>query len=668
MSKERLIDEFLGTVEVRRTVRNWPEDLRAIVDGYRSHTTIPHAVQKDAIQNAWSARKNKKGKGWSFTFELVETRGRKFLLMMDEGTTGLTGKVLSPDEYEMDLLSEERWGRFEGVAFTQPRAERTLGSRGRGKFIFVGASKEYTILYDTLRDDGVYRFGFRTVERTESPVYASDAEEGKQKLKEITGDLITPLSSVGTRVIIVNPTDELIQDIKSDRFLRYIGETWWEIILKYGATIKVEKSGQEQLASIPEEFDLKDEDSRKLRLKVWIRKNEKLPVRSGDARIKNLHIVHNAGNPVPEDIRGIAIQRDGMKICTIEPKYMTREIAEKLYGYINFEPDTEEVLLEGEGIEHYSYDFRRPFPGAVRRFVEDEILRFAQEKLGYSADARQVRRQQQQNAERRALVAVNKFAKEIGIGVGPGRGGGGGGGSRKVPKEVYIEIEDIDFPRLGDLRVNYGESISNIKTRIVNDSASEAVMRFKLFLKFYDKLIKTYAEQDVNVPPHSNSEWIGPYDETFSQEHFPDTGRYTITAKIISLRDEDKAKELDVENRSFYLEEDPPPRGLFEKCEPLEFSERAKMIMSECLPGERRGLILQYNVNHPAQEAVQEQEDDLAAYLVWLMGHEMCRYDLLQENPALFTPEDKENPDAVLWKTLRKIGEFVHRFRVGEFD
>lgn len=429
---ERLIDTYLGGMEIRRTVRNWPEDVRAIVDGYRAYTTISHAVQKDAIQNGWSARKNRKGKGWSFTFELLETKSRKFLLMTDQQTTGLTGRVLTPEEYEMDLPGKERWGRFEGVAFTQPRAERTLGSRGRGKFIFVGASKEHTILYDTLRDDGIYRFGFRTVIRTESPVAAYDGEEGEQKLSEMTKNLIEPVNSAGTRVIIVSPVDELVADIKSGQFLRYIGETWWEIILKYNATIKLKKGDQEQVAGIPEEFDLRDEDSRKLRLKVWIRKNEKLPVRSGDARIKNLHIVHNAGNPVPEDIRGIAIQRDGMKICSIEPKYMTREIAERLYGYINFEPDTEEALLEYEGIEHYSYDFWRSLPGAVKRFVENEILRFAREKLGYGIDAKELRRQQRRNAEKRALVAINRFAQEIGIGIGPGGSSGGG----KTPKEI----------------------------------------------------------------------------------------------------------------------------------------------------------------------------------------------------------------------------------------
>lgn len=665
---ERLIDSYLAGVEVRRTVRNWPEDIRAIVDGYRAHTTISHAVQKDAIQNAWSAKKNKRGKGWNFIFELVEGDGRKYLLMTDGGTTGLTGRVLTPEEYEQDLRGEERWGRFEGVAFTQPREERTLGSRGRGKFIFVGASKEYTVLYDTIRDDDIYRFGFRTVTRTESPLHAVDGQDGKRMLSKITGGSIAPLSSVGTRVIIVNPVDELIEDIKNGNFLRYVGETWWEIILKYDANIKLRAFGQEQTARIPKEFPLLEDDSKQC--KVWIKKIQRIPTGFGEFRIKELHIVYDSSRSVPEDISGVAIQRDGMKICSIEPMYLGREIAERLYGYVTFDSDTEEALLEDEGIEHYSYDFRRSLPGVIKRFVEDEMTRFAREKLGYGVDARELRRQQQRNAERRALVAINRFAKEVGVGVGPGRRKGGGGG-HGIPKEIYIEVDAMDFPRLGDLRVNYGEGISNIKVKIVNDSDIEAIVRFKLFMRLSGRagrLIKTYTEQDITIPSQRSSDYFGPYQETFQEADFPNKGGYTVVAKITSLRDENKGDVLDVESQSFYLEEDPPPHGLFEKCDPMEFPERAKMIMAECLTGERGGLILQYNLNHPAQEAVQEQEDDLAAYLVWLMGHEMCRYDLLQESPVLFDAEDKDNPDAILRKTIRKIGEFVHKFRMGEFD
>jgi hypothetical protein len=661
----RLIDNYLAGVEWRRTVRNWPEDVRAIVDGYRAYTTISHAVQKDAIQNGWSARQNKKGTGWEYTFELLEAKGRKFLIMVDSGTTGLTGRVLTPEEYDQDLPGDERWGRFEGVAFTQPRAERTLGSRGRGKFIFVGASKEMTILYDTLREDGSYRFGFRTVIRTESPVMAYDDEEGKEKLREMTEDSIQPLLCVGTRVIIVEPLDEIINDIKSGKFLRYIGETWWEVIRNYGIAIKVKALGKETVASIPEEFDLREDDSKKI--KVWIKKNQKIPAAFGEFRVKNLHLVYNSDSHIPEDIRGVAIQRDGMKIDTIEPRYMGRDISERLYGYINFDSDTEESLLDDEGIEHYSYDYRRALPGAIKRLIEDEMLRFAQEKLGYGVDVREVRRQQQRNAERRALTAANKFARALGIGAGPGVSREGAGGER-TPRKIRIQLEELILPRLTDLRVNYGETVKNIKMGIVNENGRNVDMRVKFFLRYYDKVVRVFEERDITLKANSISGDFGPFELECKESVFPDHGKYTVVARIISLMDEDKGLELDYKTKSFYLEEDPPMRGLFERCEAFSFPDEEPIMfwMGYSDYGSERGLILYYNLNHPGYVPVSESEEDLAEYIIRIAGQEICRFDLMQETPALFTGEQKDDPQEILKQERKVLGELVYKFRRGE--
>lgn len=657
----RMIDPYLDRVEVRRTVFNWPEQIKAIVDGYRSYTTVPHAVQKDAIQNGWSARKSKKGREWSLTFELIEKKGKRFLLMTDSGTTGLTGRVLTPAEYELDMPSEERWGRFEGVAFTQPREERTLGSRGRGKFIFVGASKEHTVLYDTLRDDGIYRFGFRTVIRTESPVAAYENDGGRGMLREMTGGIIEPLDAVGTRVIIVEPVDELVEDIKNGNFLRHIGETWWEIILKREADITLKVDGKEFSAKIPDDFALPEKDSRNFR--VWIRRNEKPPM----FRVRKFHMVYNSQGRVPEDIRGIAIQRDGMKICRVEPRYMGREIAERIYGYITLDSSTEEALLEDEGIEHYSYDFRRSLPGGIRRYIEDELLKFAQEKLGYRVDEREVRRQQQRNAERRALVAANNFARALGLGAGPGVTERGEGGER-VPRETRIQMEELVFPRPGDLRVNYGETVKNIKIRIINESSQDVYVRVKLFLRYFDKLIKPFAEQDIEVRADSTSQDFGPFEETFSESGYPDIGKYTVVAKIVSLRDEDKGTELDYKTKSFYLEEDPPMRGLFERCEAIGFpdDEPVKFWMGYSEYGSERGLILYYNLNHPSYSPVSENEEDLAEYILRIAGQEICRFDLLQENPVLFDEDQKEDPQEILKQERKIVGEALFKFRRGE--
>jgi hypothetical protein len=145
--------------QARPTFINWPNQVVAIVDGYRGFRGVSHGVQKDAIQNSWDAREDKKGRGCSVRFEVVRSKGGSvFVCITDKGTTGLTGRVLKREELQEDQPPEERWGRFENVAFTKDPSEEALGSRGRGKFIFVGASKTSTIFYDTLRDDGVYTF------------------------------------------------------------------------------------------------------------------------------------------------------------------------------------------------------------------------------------------------------------------------------------------------------------------------------------------------------------------------------------------------------------------------------------------------------------------------------------------------------------------------------
>ena len=662
----RLIDQHLKGVEVRRTVSHWPEAIKSIVDGYRGYNTLSHAVQKDAVQNGWSARKDKrKGKGWNFIFELVEEKNRKFLLMTDSGTTGLTGRVLTAEEYEKDLPKEERWGRFEGIAFTQPRGERTIGSRGRGKFIFVGASKEYTVLYDTMRDDGIYRFGFRTIIRTESPVAAYEGEKGKEKLQEITSGIIKPLSVVGTRVIIVDPEEELIKDIKNGNFLHYIGETWWEIIKKYNAKIAVRVDGNGSIVCIPEEFKLEEKDSKNF--KVWVKPPERIPVGGKDFRTKKLHIIYSLTDYIPENIKGVAMQRGGMKICSLETRYLTKEIADKIYGYITLEPPTEEVVLEDEGPEHYSYDFRRSVPGAIKRYVEDEILRFAREKLNYGVDSREVKRQQQRNAERRALIASNKFAHILGIGLGPGTTREGLGGLRDA-KLVRIQMDELVLPRKGDLRVNYGETVQNIKVRIVNDTDQDILVKVRVFLRFFNKSLKMYIEGDVAVPRKSVTKFFGPFQEKFTKKTFPDAGKYTVVTKIISLQEEDKGTEFDYKTKSFYLEEDPPAKGLFERCEAFGSpdEEPVKYWFGYSEIGSEKGIILYYNLNHPSYLPVAENENDLTEYILRIAGYEICRYDILQENPKLFKKEELKDPQAILTQTRKIIGELLYKFHKEE--
>ena len=101
---------------------------RNIADSYPAG--IAHGIQKDAIQNGLDAVVGKKP--LKFTFELVETPQGRFLTMTDAHTSGLTGAVREPEDYEK-LGPEDHWARFESFAFTKEDRVSSSSSQGQNK-------------------------------------------------------------------------------------------------------------------------------------------------------------------------------------------------------------------------------------------------------------------------------------------------------------------------------------------------------------------------------------------------------------------------------------------------------------------------------------------------------------------------------------------------------
>jgi len=665
---------FIDLNRARSTVINWPANLSSIIDGYRNYRGVSHGVQKDAIQNGWDARTDKKhGKGWAITFELMKfKKENNFLVITDEGTTGLTGRILRPEELQEDLPAKERWGRFENVAFTKAPSEEALGSRGRGKFIFLGASKhrdktlegkefQSLILYDTLRSDGEYRFGYRTIVLTDSPIDAFDDDEGRGKLKQLTDGLIRPLDKIGTRVIIVDPVDELIKDIESGKFAEYIGETWWEIIKKYNVKINVKAGDRIWKVKVPEEFYLPVRDTKDY--KVWAQKGNLLPVKGG-YRIKVLHIVKKTKGAVPEELQGVAIQRGGMKICSIPFRYVPKDVTDSVYGYITLDKKLDGAIKANENPEHYGFDFKKSLPRAIKQYIEDELTKFAREKLGLGVDPRKVQREKQSNAEQRAVYAINKIATKMGL-------LGKGVGSPPTPppppppppsvKEFLITIPPLDLPR-ENRRVNYGEAVKNICLIAENNSRQSVKVGLKMYLLFGDEELVIYLKEKMVEVDAGDSQEFGPFEQYFTENKFPGQGRYTIKARMVSLEEKRKGDILDEVSRHFYLEQDPPEKGLFENCDPLDFPEEMAKITGEAVAGEAGGYIFQYNNKHPAKKAVDNDENTLTDYLVVIMANELPWIDLRREKPFQFTEEELESPAAIARKMSKIIGEILFNY------
>ncbi len=315
--------------DARPTVINWPQQVKTIADQYKQSATVREGVQKDAIQNSWDARVSKSGDGWRIRFQLTTKNKPHWLSFTDYGTHGLTGRVLKPEELAADLHANERWGRFENLAFTKGPAEGSLGARGQGKFIFVAASEKMKILYDTLRKDGTYRFGVRWVETTDSPIIAFDGEHARQQIRAYSRDL-QPLDSVGTRVIIHEPDALLVNSVVCGELARFIAVTWWEIISRYKATIEINAGDGKgfQRVTVPSDLILPPKDTDECI--VSLKENVSFSLSGKKYCIEKLHLVSAKKGAVKDDIRGVALQRGGMCVQRLQIKHVPKEIAARV--------------------------------------------------------------------------------------------------------------------------------------------------------------------------------------------------------------------------------------------------------------------------------------------------------------------------------------------------
>ncbi len=659
------LDHGLG----RSTTINWDNQLKRIVDDYETHTTISHGVQKDAIQNGWDARTDKKkGKSWGMRFELRDNgQGSLIVVFTDWGTTGLTGRVLKPEELEKTLPSEERWGRFENMAFTKDPDEETLGARGQGKFIFLAASKQKRIVYDTLRKDGVYRLGvkyFRGIIDIKSHSWEND--KAREKLSEFAPSL-SPLEKIGTRIIIDDPIDELVGALKDKTFHRSISTTWWEIIVKFDAQISIVTDDQEEFVKAPDYY--LDKKYLPKGSKTYEKENQTISVLNNLFRIKKLYLVYSPTDEMPEDIRGIAIQRGGMMIERRKPPYLPKAITNKIFGYICFDRNLDQEMAKQESSTHYTFSWRKRFPRSVKEFYEKHISDFAKE-VGLIPNPEGKKNRLRKEAEKKALFAANRLAKALGIsgkGYGGKGGGGKGGGGKRSSKLISITFSDLET-HSGNLRVEHGESINNILCKVINNTNEQIEVFIRVFVTFgRSDLIHTIIENSIRIDPGSTHD-IDCGNLTIDQSLFNVTGKYFIRGNLVNLMNSPpkeieeirKGKIIDKDAKAFWVAEDPPIGGLWEDVVAVSWNRDPRL--GEYNHGASGGYIYYYNVKHGAYEALNGDEETKSEYIYRLLVHAVAEIDLDFEEPELFEKNELHEPGMVARRIGLILGEALHTF------
>ncbi len=617
---------------VFRQVRNDEKDIEAICDSYESkighERWIAEAIQKDAIQNSWDAREHKKtGKGWECGFEIKSIVNRKYLCILDKGTHGLSGTTFSDEKELSAILTSGK--RKEDLAYFlssnwSGKSSEEGGSRGRGKTLFLAASRDGRIYFDSLRlSDNLYLFGEYYLDKDKQIKFKLCYQDAaKEELARITDGKMFPLRDAGTRILILNPKPAVEEAIKDGSMLAMINNSRWEIIKKYQAKIYVNNGFEMKYATLPSwyldnfdeavchEYKPRDKD----------KYGGGLIKKGKSYRIKKLVLRYKLNNNLPESIRGLAIQRGGMTIQRLLPDgWIHEEGMNNIYGWVEMDRELENEMNElCEGPEHLDFSWHKRPAKYLSDYLKSKIRDFAKElKLIESEKAK--KNKIQKAAEEKALKSLTSLFKKLklfGKNLGKRKRGTS---SRQKNEPLRLSISDIKFPR-ENRRVNYGEKIENVYVYPINEFEDSIMVLVRLYIVSDKGRTILFDEKEFNLQPGKGPK-IGFETVKISQEL--EKGGYVIKAKMRSLEDstitfpdgtniEKGTKLYDRIHQKFYVEVAPPEHG------PLHFEPKGrddKGYIIDWEPEGDSGYIIYYNEVHPRIKILVNDESKLAEYL-----------------------------------------------------
>lgn len=600
-----------------RSSRERPVDYVAIchtiADTYPNG--IAHGLQKDAIQNSLDARKSKKATV-RVEFQVIENSIGRFLTFTDSNTKGLTGKVISNIDDYKSLRADDHWARFEAFAFTKSDPD-ALGARGQGKFIFLCASSDYKMFYDTLRTDEVYRLGATQATDTGCPIHPDQGEkwEDETAKKELATQCgLPPLTEIGTRIIVCNPRDEVLDEIANGDFVAAIQETWFRAIEKKQLEVWITASTNRVAVELPSTYRLPPNDSKKV--KTWkYRQDFKEVAVSDDFKIKNFHAAYLSDADIPEAMQGIAVLQNGMKITALQMDVAPSDMRKKVTGFIEFDTPLDRELRKGHNQypNHYDLKWRSKIPRAIKLFIQSQLERFGREKLGIGEDPRERQKRTRDNAEKEAMKMLMRHAPGLNF------AGHKRGPIPPVPpvpppppphKDSGISMT-VEFPDNGKKpRVDWGDEM-RVSAFCFNKTANSISGKLAIRILQADALIDELTSVSIEVPGNSvgsRTVRINNGDAfviSFDEARYKRTGEYRVRAILTDIM----SGAEDAVTRRFWLNEDPPQKLPF-NLEPSPLANKEAWIPRGDIENDPT---IVYNTEHPEFKRAQSGDEQVQA-------------------------------------------------------
>ena len=282
-------------------------DLSQVVDRVtRQYEEFAPAFQKEFIQNSWDAREDRlHANDWKASISIFR-EGLKFHIVLEDwGTIGMDTK---------------RWNAF--LSLWKPeKSYEDAGGQGQGKFLLMRASKEHTLLVESVSDELGYTF--RYLKKNFKDKQGSDLS--------ITKFIPSaqPLRHKGTRIWVFDATPEAQKVVNSHELKNQILESWWQLFDdRYNAKLTVN--------SMPITFPIISDSSEQ---KI-IYQNHKF---GNWGRIKHFVLEYH-DEKIPESFRGVRIQRSNMSVTKIKFEVPEKDFDGKFSGYIEFDQELEKAL------------------------------------------------------------------------------------------------------------------------------------------------------------------------------------------------------------------------------------------------------------------------------------------------------------------------------------
>ena len=568
------------TSQLVPTPSNMVSTIRNAIESY--HMGPLRALAQEPVQNALDEKRASIVRVEYRLHRRSHTDGTQYYLLTitDSGTGGLKGPVLSPEDLDAigyRLEDGQNWAAFEGQGFTE-KNEGDLGSRGQGKsaalyhsnpsMILNDDRERKLILYDTLLENGEYRFGMRFAQPADKimspPLYEDYARITVMNEHTVEIGLtvmldLDELTEVGTRIIIPFVTQDAIDAIHNEELHRWLQRCWWRSIQAKNLEITVaDEDGNTQTIQPP--FWWLDEP--------WTGHNPNVAVYSDleiadGLKIKRVVVSYDPQMQYDEIPRhspqyaGIQLLRGQQWIETINFNECSSVPADRrpgLRAFAEFDQPLERELKYAEKPQHESFDGRHQYVSETKSQIRAAVDQFAKDQ-GWAQDTKTERasRHDHDHAADFLTTFINPPKKQT------------------SQSQDQLDIDNppsyqwecslsIQFPDQNANRVDWGQLISDVTTNItVEPVPAHRRANLSLEITSQDTHSTTVIQaREIELSGSVHTENFGNFQVIRGIAHdgrisCPEEGIYTLNAYLTHA-----GQTVASASKRLYVQTDPP--------------------------------------------------------------------------------------------------------------